>query len=264
MITRRRVIQAALISLPLTPAAAPFRARPNGATLSFVFSRPFANPRTQWLIKVYRELCGMLGFQFAFRDVPPRRATAMVLAGQVDGELGRTFGYQTLFPALVRVAEPNNAVNFCAYVTKPALVLPPMEVIRSQGLRCECRRGILELESFLAKHLRPEQISQVGETAQGLRKLQLGRSDLYFEVQEAVQDFFDFQQCEKTPFPAQPAIRNAGLVLATTGHCYLNQSRAALAPAMAAALREMKSSGRVAVHLNNALREHTQSCHPDS
>ena len=122
MIDRRQLLAAAAAALPLKPALGRALVSPRDPdTLRFVFSRPLHNPRTQWLIRVYTDLVGELGKRFEFVEVPPKRATAMVLLGEVDGELGRTFDYQTLYPDLVRVSEPNNAVHFAAYALRPAL-----------------------------------------------------------------------------------------------------------------------------------------------
>ncbi|WP_188566264.1 hypothetical protein [Undibacterium terreum] len=255
MISRRRLLLATAIATPLlrTPLAL------GSERLRFVFSRPYDNPRTQWLIKVYTEICANLGFGFEFIDVPPRRATALVLAGEADGELGRTFGFQSIYPKLVRVEEPNNAVNFCVYGANPSVKFVTMEDVRARGLRCECRRGITELETFLSEHLNAAQLSQAVEVWQGLKKLQLRRTDLYFDVQEAVQDYFYFRECSWA-LTDTPEIHELGLILSTTGHCYLSQPRAALAPRIASALKEMKHRGKVSTYLSDSLLAYKLRC----
>lgn len=247
MITRRLLLQAAALPLAMPPAP-----------LRFVFSRPYDNPRTQWLIRVYREVCALSGLGFEFIDVPPRRATAMVLAGQADGELGRTYAYQDFFPALVRVGEPNNAVNFCVYGAGPQARFPGLDQLRHTHLRCEARRGIHELEAVLDTHVAPDDWSLIDDVGQGLRKLQMGRTDLYFDVQEAVDDYQAFRHCNG--LPQTPAIRQLATVSTTTGHCYLNRAHAAQAPRMAQALVRLKHDGTVARHLQQCLHEYQQRC----
>lgn len=252
MVTRRLMLQAPL--LPLAAQAEP------AATLKFVFSRPYDNPRTQWLIRVYRDVCAMSGLGFEFVDVPPKRATAMVLAGQADGELGRTFAYQDFFPALVRVSESNNAVNFCAYGAGLQACFPGLDKLRQSPLRCESRRGIRELEALLEVHVNAENWSLIDDIGQGLRKLQMHRTDLYFDVQEAVDDYLAFRSCNG--LPAAPPIRQLATIATTTGHCYLNRAHAAQAPRMAAALAKLKHDGTVARHLQQCLLEYQQRCQP--
>ena len=248
MITRRQLLAASAASASLAVARA-VPAAPD--VLRFVFSRPLDNPRTQWLIRVYTQLTTELGLGFAFVEVPPKRATALVLLGEVDGELGRTFDYQLLYPTLVRVPEPNNAVRFSAYATRPGLRFDTWHALRAGGVRCEYRLGIVELERMLLRELPATQVSAIPTIAQGVKKLLLGRTDLYFDVEEAVGDYLFFLD------PAQrhgtSTMRQAGVVLATTGHAYLSASRAALAPPLAAGLARLKRQGDVQRHLLAAL-----------
>lgn len=248
MVSRRLVLQASVLPLAATPTT----------TLKFVFSRPYDNPRTQWLIKVYQEVCAISGLGFEFIDVPPRRATAMVLAGQADGELGRTFAYQDFFPSLVRLNEPNNAVNFCVYGVGARTRFAGLDKLRQSRLQCECRRGIQELEALLDTHVDADHWSMIDDVGQGLRKLQMGRTDLYFDVQEAVDDYQAFRRCNG--LAVTPPIRQLATVSSTTGHCYLNRAHAALAPRMAAALARLKHDGTVARHLQQCLQDYQQRC----
>lgn len=251
MISRRLLLQAS--ALPLLASAAP-----PAATLKFVFSRPYDNPRTQWLIRVYRDVCALSGLGFDYIDVPPKRATAMVLAGQADGELGRTFDYQDFHPELIRLTEPNNVVNFCVYGVGPRARFAGLDQLRHLRQRCECRRGIQELEALLDTHVDADDWSMIDDVGQGLRKLQLGRTDLYFDVQEAVDDYQTFRQCNG--LPETPAIRQLATVASTSGHCFLNRAHAAHAPRMAAALARLKQDGTAARHLQQCLHTYQQRC----
>lgn len=228
-------------------------------TLKFVFSRPINNPRTQWLIRTYSEICATLGVRFEFIDVPARRATLMVVSGEVSGELGRTLEYKNLYPRLIRVNEPNNLVRFCAYGIATTTAFKDMKNVREKGLRCETRRGIPELEVFLKNNLAQSNFSEIGEVWQGVKKLQLNRTDLYFDVEEAVDDYLRSQECVKS-FAEQPLIRNLGTILTTTGHCYLNPAHADIAPQISDALGIMKRQGLVNRYLSEALEKHRKSC----
>jgi hypothetical protein len=260
----RRQLLAAAAALPLTcaPAAAapPGSSSADGAhTLRFVFSRPFDNPRTQWLIRVYTHLLEDLGKRFVYIDVPPLRATAMVLAGEADGELGRTFDYQTLFPALVRVSEPNNAVRFAAYATRPRLLFDSWPAVRARRLRCEYRHGIGEMRDMLSHELAAGQFSYVQAIAQGLQKLRLGRTDLYFDVEEAVSDFLFFLGEAERRGSGLGSLHQAGVVRSTTGHAYLRSAHAALAPQLAAGLARLKRQGTVKRYLMESLSAYKQT-----
>lgn len=254
MLARRSLLQAATLAmLPVISLGADQR------LLRFVFSRSQRDPRCQWLIRLYTDACAMLGLQFEFVDVPAKRATAMVENGEVDGELGRTAVYQQLHPQLLRVEEANNAVNFCVYGRATAAPFVDMAQVRRQALRCERRRGIHEMEAFLDQQLGRSHSSEINEVWQGVRKLQLGRTDLYFDVQEAVDDYLRFTRCGQRPL-AQPQIKLLATVATTTGHCYLNRKHASLAPRLAQVLAQLKLDGTSARYLAEELNRYAQQC----
>lgn len=263
MIDRRQLLTAAAASLAPAPAFVHGLLSPRDpATMRFVFSRPLDNPRTQWLIRVYTDLVGELGKRFEFVEVPPKRATAMVLLGEVDGELGRTFDYQTLYPALVRVPEPNNAVRFAAYALRPALQFDSWQAVRARKLRCEYRHGISELQNMLSRELPADQFSYVQGIAQGLQKLRLRRTDLYFDVEEAVSDYLFFLSDAERHESGLQRLVEAGVVRTTTGHAYLHSSHAVLASPLAAGLARLKRRGIVKRYLAESLATYKKGMAP--
>lgn len=223
--------------------------------LRFTFSRRREDPRTQWLIAVYRSLLASLGIGFEFVDVPPGRAPLSVQSGQADGELGRTFSYGLLYADLVRIPEPNNQVEFAAYATEAAVEaeFPGWKVIRARSWNCEYRRGIQELAELLQQEAQPRNVSTVATIEQGIRRLQLRRTDLYFDVREAVEDFLTFGDASAAVRSGPPP-QMVGVVQKTTGHAYLHRRHASLVPALSDALREMKLKGEVARLREEALQ----------
>ena len=212
--------------------------------LSFVFSRARDDPRTQWLIGVYQEALDQLGLDFRFIDVPPSRATAMSRAGEVDGELGRVHSFGALYPELIRVEEPNNPVRFVAFATDASQTIAGWKWLDRFEGRVATRLGIKEIEAALRSRLPRPPSEAVDAIEQGLRQLQLGRLDLYLDVEEAV---FDYMSTDAgyAALSGGPAITEVGVMEATTGHAYLYRARnAALATPLAEVLRRMKAAGR--------------------
>lgn len=253
MVTRRLLLQTAALPLGGAPRQ----------TLKFVFARPFDDARTQWLIRVFREVCAMCDLGFEFVDVPPRRATAMVLSGQVDGELGRTYSYLDFFPTLIRLHEPTNTVEFCVYGAGPRAHFDGLDKLKQQGQRCECRLGIKELEDLLGKHTYPHQLSMINDVALGVQKLLLGRTDLYFDLRAVVADYLALRLCNKD-LQRTAQIRELGTILSTTAHVYLGPAHARHAPRMSEALAQLKRNGKVVAYRDQALLEYQQRCstHP--
>lgn len=220
--------------------------------LRFSFSRAKEDPRTQWLIAVYTELLARLDMQFEFVDVPPGRGTAMVLNGFLDGELGRTAVYAELFPGLLPLKEPNNQVQFAVYGMKHMAGFPGWQAARQQGARCEYRLGIHELKRLLENEIQSQLVSSIPSIEQGLRRLQLSRTDYYFDVKEAIDDFFRFKRgSEELQAANRPT--ELGVVFNTTGHAYLRADHADLVLPMSNMLKKMKAEGLVSRMLTEAL-----------
>jgi hypothetical protein len=256
----RREALAALASLaPVTPTRAIEKTR----TLKFTFSRPKEDPRTQWLIAVYTELLARLSLNFEFMDVPAGRGTVMALSGKADGELGRTAGYATLYPSLLPLTEPNNRVEFAIYGMAEEPRFSGWAQVRRSQMKCEYRRGIAEIKHLLDAELAASQVSTVASIEQGVRRLQLGRTDRYLDVKEAMEDFFRFKRgseaLQQAPQPIELSI-----VQQTTGHAYLRAEHADLIGPMSAMLKRMKAEGLVQRMLNDALCNAAphESCQP--
>lgn len=218
------------------------------AVLRFTFSRPATDLRTQWLIAVYSELLRRLGLGFEFVDVPVGRGALLMEDGRIDGDLGRSFEYQETHPELVRVPEAIIGVEFSLYAVRPELQFRGWPEVRAARWRCEYRRGIEEMARLLRDQLAPEQISVIPSVEQGLRRLQLGRTDAYLDIRELVSDYRRLAKNARQPTDAP--LRELAVVSRTTGHAYLHVRHAALAERMGAELVQMKKEGLV-----QALRE---------
>ncbi|WP_431103689.1 hypothetical protein [Roseateles noduli] len=254
LLGRRDCLRAlASLAAPLCVSVPALAARPR--LLRFTFSRRFDDPRTQWLIAVYREALASLGVGFEFLDVPAGRAPLAIEAGEADGELGRTRAYGDLYPSLVRVPEANNTVEFAVYAAGDSGLVdfPGWSAVRAQGLTCEHRRGIQELAALLAREAAPGHVSTVTTIEQGVRRLQLKRVALYFDVQEAVQDYLAFGDASPQ-VRAGPAPSLLRIVESTTGHAYLHRRHEALVPMLSDTLQNMKRQGIVTRLREDALQ----------
>lgn len=227
-------------------ATDPVRAGPRPATLRFTFSRPRSDPRTQWLIRVYSEILANLGIGFEFVELPPSRATMLLHNGMLDGELARSPAFGTQSPQLVMVPEPSGSLEFAAYGLGSPAGGTPWSLDAAQHLRCEYRRGIQEAATVLQRQAVPGRlVSSVASIEQGLRRLQLGRTDLYLDVRECVNDYFASGQASAILL-ASPRPRMIGIAEATTAHAYLQRRHQALVPELAQALNSMRKRGLLA------------------
>lgn len=249
---QRRLVLAMAGAWPALALPRRARGQQRPDKLVFVFSRPRVNPHAQFVIRLYTEALGRMGIGFEFLEVPPTRATALSSAGLVDGELGRTFEFDQLYPMLVRVEEPNAEVLFSAFSLKP---LPPLDgwaALRATSLTIGHRQGIQEVERELADPAYRGRTTSVSNIASAFRMLQRGRVDIYIEVENAVEEFLIRGEAQREDLADLRPIR-IGVMLRTTGHAYLHERHRALAPELAAVLRAMKAEGKHERYLAEAL-----------
>ena len=95
---RRHMLAGTLLAAGSMAVTLPLPVRAARQPLSFVSSRPGADPRTQWLIALYGEALDPLGYDLVFVDVPVSRAVVMETSGEVDGDLARAWSFGTAHP----------------------------------------------------------------------------------------------------------------------------------------------------------------------
>ncbi|WP_445681184.1 hypothetical protein [Radicibacter daui] len=241
---RRRVLAGSLLAAGGMVLTAALPAASVRQQLSFVSSRPEADPRTQWLIGLYGEALGQLGLTLVFVDVPASRAVAMETNGEVDGDLARAYAFGAAHPEMVRVEEPNNTVRFSAFAAGDSPEIAGWQWLENFKGRIATRRGIREIETRLEKLQIQGRADIVTTPEQGLLLLQAGRVTFYLDVADAVFDYLSTNAAYDTLAHGQP-IREAGLMETTTGHAYLYRARhEKLAIPLSDILRQLKAAGR--------------------
>lgn len=204
---------------------------------------------SRWLELVYLDAFQQLGVALEIRFFPAARAGAEALAGNVDGELARSLEYEATQNTMVRVPEPTLYVATAAYAKRSDIQLPSgWEGLRGTSYRTEYRFGFSVTERKLMAVLPPARLSAVQNSETGLRKLALGRTDLYVDAAESIE-----------PLLASPEFVNSGIHLAAVLqrgplYAYLNKKHAHLAPRLAVILKKMRESGQTERYRLQALK----------
>jgi polar amino acid transport system substrate-binding protein len=198
-----------------------------------------ATPSHKLLLLIYTEAFRQLGIEVQFRIFPAARAQAEAMAGTVDGEVARSLEYESMQPVLMRVAESPMSIGMAAYARDPAIHLSGLESLRGTGYRVEFRSGYPVIARILAGLVPPDKLSQISHVEQGLRKVQLGRIDLYVDAEELIDPIL-----AASP-PELANVRKAGVLERRPIFLYLNRRHAELAPRVAEVLRKMRASGQL-------------------
>jgi hypothetical protein len=203
---------------------------------------------------IYTEAFQRVGYDLVVIYLPPARASMAADAGMIDGELGRGPTYGVVHPALVRVDESAFTMTLSAYTTEPGVELPGWKALRDKSYKVEYRLGIEVSRSGAMNVVPAASLSSVPSTLQGLRKLAIGRTDVFIDFEEHVDPLLT-QRC----FVNSERIVRSGIMQQVQIHAYMSRKNLALAARLSAALRAMKHEGVIAAYQRRA-SEHPAPC----
>jgi hypothetical protein len=235
------------IILMLLVAALP---RPSGAAVKIVLISSQDTKDSfygRWLDLIYTEVFRRLGYGFQYKGYPGGRAPVMAEKGEVDGEIHRGGDYDKIAKNLIKVNEPSFSLSYAAYAVKPGIVLNGWGSLQNTDYTVEYRRGAKVAETGLSAIVKPGKLSHIATPEQGLKKLILGRTDIYVD-QEAV-------VTETLRKLAPSSVYQAGIMYTGNSHVYLHKRHATLAPKIAAVLKEMKREGLIKQYKQIALEQ---------
>jgi len=209
---------------------------------TFVFA--CSRPETQYVGKLQRliltEVFRRLGIKPEFRDYPSKRSTIEADAGNVDGEPTRPYQYADEHPNLVRVEEFLFNVNYCAFAVKDSIPrLNGWNSLKETAYRVEYMRGIKSAETNLPKVVKSENLSNVTEQVQGLKKLISDRTDLFVDEEYAILKLL------QAPEFKESKIRSVGVMGDFPVYSFLHKKHASLAPKIAEIIKAMKAEGLI-------------------
>lgn len=254
MAMRRRLRPAAALPLLLALAlAAPAATARDKVVLASPLEQ-HNNYAGQLIGLIYAEAFRQLDVELEIRSFPAQRASAEAVAGNVDGEVARGYEYAGMQSTMLRVDEPVLEINTSAFTRDPALRLQGWDSLRGSDYKVEHRAGYPVIRAKLEAVVAPGRLSAVVNTELGLRKLALGRTDLYIDNDESVLPLLP-----TTPF-RNGGIRKAGVMERTRVYCYLNRRLQPLVPRLAEVLKHMRSSGKIEQLRAAALEAERKRC----
>ncbi len=193
----------------------------------------------KWFNLIYTEAFQRMGLEFEYRQYPGKRCSVLADAGRVDGEIARIYTYAETHPDLIRVEESPVTVKFLALATDTSITLDRWESLRGADYHIVGIRGVKKLQEKLPGLIKEEQLTLVGEWAQGLKMLISGRADIFIDVN------FGAPTLLNTDAFKDSGIQVVGLMEENPTYAYLHKKHEALAPKLATVLKEMKEEGLI-------------------
>lgn len=203
----------------------------------FGFNGALDTPHGKFLTLIYTEAFKRLGYTFTVETFPAKRASMLSDNGSVDGELSRVYQYQETHPNVIRVDTPHWKSGFLGVSLKPEIKLSGWNALKNTDYRINYLRGTQGVETNLSKVVGPLQIELVDSETAGLRKVLLGRADLYIDTERVIVNALGSDEFKES------GLRVAGIMEEFTGHAYLHKRHKELVPKLAAILADMKKEG---------------------
>ena len=206
----------------------------------------------RWLLLIYTEVFQRLGYDFQYDGYPGGRAPVIAENGEVDGEIHRSVDYAKITKNLIRVEESHFTVSYAAYAVKPGIILNGWKSLKNTDYRVEYRRGSKQPESALTAIIKPENLSNIATTEQGLKKLLTGRTDIYVDTVFVVSKTLSILKISGFFIDK---VYQAGIMESVDGYVYMQKKHAVLIPRVTNILREIKKEGLVDHYRKIALKE---------
>lgn len=230
------VTTALLYGMPYASAQAPADPRPvlvlTGAVDTYTTFGP-------WLTLIYADALGRLGYRLEYRPYPSKRSSLVSDSGQSDGEIHRVAEYSRLHPELVKVPVPHFTINFVAYAARPLALGNGWQALKETDYRVEYRSGVARPSTQLPLVVPAERLAVANSSLLGLRKLQVGRSDIFVEVEQVAEPVLAMEEFRNT------TIRKIALMETADVHAHLNKRHADLAVKLGQVLADMKKEGLI-------------------
>ncbi|GAB2848409.1 hypothetical protein GCM10027277_15700 [Pseudoduganella ginsengisoli] len=192
-----------------------------------------------WLKLIYTEALGRLGYRLDYRAYPAKRSSLVSDSGESDGEINRIAEYSQLHPELLKVPVPHFAIRFSAYAARPLALGNGWQALKQTDFRVEYRNGVALPGVQLPQVVPPERLTVANSALLGMRKLQVGRSDIYVDVEMVADAVLANEEFRNTP------IRKVALMDSADVYAHLHKRHADLAPKLGQVLADMKKEGLI-------------------
>ncbi|MDG3085362.1 hypothetical protein P7F88_04285 [Vibrio hannami] len=209
-----------------------------------------------WLTKVYRELYSEIGKQIEVVSIPEARASIKAETGKIDGQFGRIYEYQDVYPDQIRINVPLIKITLEAYVRSDSGIrlTSGWDSFRGTKHHVDYRRGVLICKQNLERVVKPSNLNTVTYIHQGLLKLKHARTDVFVQANNGV-----------VPYLRSPEFSNdivsAGKLESVNIYHYVNIKHRDLAPRIEQQLLQLKTSGKIKKYcIENLGVEQAETC----
>ena len=204
-------------------------------------NRPEGSLAFQFLNLVYGEIFRRLDIELVMEYRPLKRGYVDVIYGRFDGETTRIREYEDKHPSLIRVKEALYSTDVSAFALKPQIEdMSGWESLKGTNYIVEYPRGAIISEVNLQKVVKPENLSNITTTEQGIKKLLLGRIDIYVDDDLVVTPLMT-----RLSTTYGTGIRKLGVMVSVPLYMYIHEKNKFMEPILRKVIKEVKDDGLI-------------------
>lgn len=204
-------------------------------------NRPEGSLAYQFLNLIYSEVFRRLDIELEMEYRPLKRGYVEVIYGKFDGETTRIREYEDKHPTLIRVKEALYSTNVSAFALKPHIEeISGWQSLAGTDYLVEYPRGVVISEINLSKVVDPDNLSTVTTAEQGLKKLLLGRTDIYVG-----DDLVVYPLLKKLSTTYGRGVRKLGVLESVPLFMYVHEKNKYMEPIFREAIKEVKADGLI-------------------
>ncbi len=206
--------------------------------IPIIFDNPILNEQQQLSREttraniLYKIAFQRLGYHYMTQSYPGRRSAYLAEQAKIDGLVHRAELFADHHPRLIRVKEAIVIARIVAYGIDPELKINHWQALQYRSYHINYWRNIEFIQQKLEETLPETSFEAVNSSASGLRKVMVGRADIFIGI-ESVVDLVR-QQAEFK------SIIKLGVIQQLPLYPYLNQHHQKLAAKLAKMLRQVK------------------------
>jgi len=209
----------------------------------------------RWSHLIYSEAFERLGYKFVYKGYPTARLAVESKIGRIDGEINRVASYAELRPNLIRVEESHFSTRNIAFASRPGIKVDNWHSLLNTNYKVEYRRGSKIYEKYLTKYVSAENLSDITSSEQGLKRLLLGRIDIFTELDHPAREILE--SLDPLLYPIAH-IYQAGVLGSYPSYVYLHTHHQKLAQQLSVTLIKMKQEGLIEKYKSRLMKKTSQ------
>ncbi len=195
------------------------------------------------LMNIYEEAFKRICIELTYVSCVPDKCGRYVTDSSLDGELGRTIFYETIYPELIRVTEPAFTINVAAFSNKKIKHLSSWKSLKGKDYKIAHIGGYYLISKKLENLIDKSNIILVNDWIEGLGIISNNEADIYIGIEQTVTEELKGKKAK---------IHNIGRLEQLPIYAYFNKKHKLISIKLSEIIKKMKDDGTIKKIISSA------------